>query len=173
MSRYRWLRPLKCIETMETFEGTKDNTFEENEKLLFARVSNGDIRSMLNDEIVLNAHIAVFLQTYAKANPDQNAFVLPPDLRISYDDLRKVFDRPVIDSRKPGRPRKENVGWSEDRMLAAEMHRMLAGHPSYPRAKSAADAARILVEQNRVSGAGTDESLVKRLVRTFRKYHTS
>jgi hypothetical protein len=173
MSRYRWLRPLKCIETMDFLAGTKGSTFAENEKLLFERVSSGDIRAMLNDEIVSKAHIGSFLALYSRANPDQEPFTIPPDIGLSLDDLYAVFDRPAVDTRKRGRPRKEHNGWPDDRKLAAEMHGMLAGRPGLPLAKSAAEAARMLVDQGRVSGSGTPESRAKRLERAFRKYHSS
>jgi hypothetical protein len=173
MSRYRWLRPLKCRETMEFFPSTKDLKIPELEKLLFEAVSRGDIRGMFKDEIVPKVHIGVYLSLYAQAYPDQEPHTLPPDLALNYDDLCAVFDRPVIDGRTRGRPKKEHSGWSEDRHLAAEMHGMLAGRPGLPRAKSAAEAARILVEAGRVSGSGTEESLRKRLERTFRKYYSS
>ncbi|MEQ8707948.1 MAG: hypothetical protein RIC36_03095 [Rhodospirillales bacterium] len=128
---------------------------------------------MLNDEIVPKGQISVYLALYSRASPEQEPSTLPPDIVLSYDDLRAVFDRPNIDNRKRGRPVKENSGWSEDRMLAAEMHRMLAANPEYRRAKSAAEAARILVDEGKVSGAGTPESRAKRLERVFRKYHSS
>ena len=172
MSRYRWLRPLKCRETMECFPSLKDKTLEQLEQLLFEAVSRGDVRGMLNDVEVPQVHIEVYLTLYANAYPDQPPHTLPPDLSLSYDDLCAVFDRPVIDGRKRGRPKKEHSGWSEDRHLAAEMHRMLAGHPNYPRATSAAEAARLLVAQGRVKGA-SDDSKAKRLERVFRKYYSS
>lgn len=141
--------------------------------LLFDAVSRGDIKAMLNDEVVPKAHIAVYLSLYANAPPQQEPNTLPPNLALSYDDLCAVFDRPTIDNRKRGRPTKEHTGWPEDRMLAFEMHKMLAGHPSYRQASSAAEAARILVSEGRVAGAGTAESRAKRLERAFRKYYSS
>lgn len=173
MSRKRWLRPLKCIESMEFYEGTEGNSYSENEKLLFEKVACSDIRAMLNDEVVSSAHIRAYLRIYDQACPDQGPYVLPPDMLLSLDDLCRVFDRALIDSRKRGRPRKENAVYSDDMRLVEEMHRMLAGHPDFPRAQSADEAARILVEQKRVSGAGTEESRKKRLVRKFRNYYTS
>jgi hypothetical protein len=173
MSRYRWLRPLKCLETMDFFPSLEGKTYEELEERLFEAVARGDVRGMLNDEIVPKAHIAVYLSLYARASPDQDPNTLPPDLALNYDDLHAVFDRPLIDNRKRGRPAKERSGWSEDRELAYEMHKMLSGHPDLRRATSAAEAARILVNAGRVSGAGTPESRVKRLERAFRKYYSS
>lgn len=170
MSRYRWLRASKCLETMDFLEGTKDQPYEGMQKLLFDALSRGDIRAMLNDEIVPKAHIAVYLRLYAHATPEQEPNTIPPDLALNYDDLCAVFDRPTIDNRKRGRPVKEHSGWPEDRKLAFEMHRMLA---SQGRASSAAEAARILVDEGRVPGAGTPESRAKRLVRAFRKYYSS
>lgn len=173
MSRYRWLRPSKCLETMDFFPSLKGQSYEKMRKLLFDAVSRGDIRAMTNDEVVPKAHIAIFLGLYARATLDQEVHTLPPDVALNYDDLCTVFDRPVIDSRKRGRPKKEDSGWSEDRKLASEMHGMLAGRTALPRARSAAEAARILVDTGRVAGAGTPESRAKRLVRVFRKYYSS
>lgn len=173
MSRYRWLRPSKCLETMDYFPAIKDQSYETMQKLLFDAVSRGDVRGMLNDEVVPKAHIGVYLSLYARATAEQQANTLPPDLALNYDDLCAVFDRPVIDNRKRGRPVKEHSGWPEDRKLAFEMHKMLAGNPSTRQAKSAAEAARILVNEGRVSGAGTQESRAKRLERAFRKYYSS
>jgi hypothetical protein len=173
MSRYRWLRPSKCIETMEFFPALKEETYEELQKRLFDAVSRGDVRAMLNNETVPKAHIAIYLRLYALASPDQDPNTVPPDLTLSLDDLNEVFDRRSIDNRKRGRPAKEHSSWSEDRRLADEMHRMLAGHPTFRRAGSAAEAARILVKAGRVSGAGTPESRAKRLERAFRKYYSS
>ena len=173
MSRYRWLRPLKCLETMEHFPAINGQSPEALQKLLFDAVSRGDVKGMLNKEVVPKAHIETYLSLYARAAPKQALNTLPPDLSLNYDDLRAVFDRPTVDNRKRGRPVKEHSGWSEDRMQAAEMHKMLSGHPSSRQAKSAAEAARILVSGGRVSGAGAPESRAKRLVRTFRKYYSS
>ena len=173
MSRYRWLRPSSCLETMDFFPSIKGQPYEAMQKLLFDAVSRGDIRGMFNDEVVPKAHIGVYLSLYARATPEQEPNTLPPDLALNYDNLCAVFDRPVIDNRQRGRPVKEHSGWPEDRKLAFEMHKMLAGNPSMRQAKSAAEAARILVENGRVSGAGTPESRAKRLVRAFRKYYSS
>ena len=169
MSRYRWLRPSKCLETMDFFPSLKGREYTAMQKLLFDAVSRGDIRGMLNDEIVPKAHIRVYLSLYAHAPPEQEAHTLPPNLALNYDDLCAVFDRPVIDSRKRGRPVKEHSGWPEDRKHAHEMHKMV----SLGQAKSAAEAARILVSEGRVSGAGTPENRAKRLERAFRKYYSS
>lgn len=174
MSRYRWLRPLKCLETMECFPSLKDKSFAELRELLFAAVRRGDVRVNFNDVVVPSAHIAAWVDNYADRWPDQEPHTLPPDFGLNYDDLCAVFDRPNIDNRKRGRPRKENSGWSEDQRLAFEMHRMLAGAPGgLPPAQTAAEAARILVDAGRVPGAGTPESRAKRLTKVFRKYYSS
>lgn len=173
MSRYRWLRPSKCLETMDYFPASKGQSYEVMQKQLFDAVSRGDVRGLLNDEIVPRAHIAVYLSLYAQLTLGQEPNNLPPDLALNYDDLCAVFDRPVVDGRKRGRPVKEHSGWPEDRRLAFEMHKMLAGDVSVSQAKSAAEAARMLVDAGRIPGAGTDESRAKRLVRAFRKYYSS
>src|SRR5829696_7889171 len=158
MSRYRWLPPSKCLETMEHFSSLKGATYEEMHKRLFDAVSRGDVRGMLKNEIVPKAHIAVYLGLHAGATTHHEPHTLPPDLALSYDDLTQVFDRPTIDNRKRGRPAKEHLAWSEDRRLADEMHRMMAGGPRVQQgATSASEAARMLVEAGRVSGAGTPE----------------
>lgn len=172
MSRYRWLKPSTCLETMGHFPSLEGREYDEIQKRLFDAVSRGDIRGMLNDEIVPRAHIGVYLALYSHATPDQEEHTLPPNLGLNYDDLCAVFDRPVIDNRKRGRPVKEHSGWPEDRKLAREMHGMLC-NPNVPQAKSAAEAARKLVEAGRVSGSGTPESRAKRLERAFRKYYSS
>lgn len=173
MSRYRWLPPTKCLETMECLPAIKDRSHEALQKLLFDAVARGDIRVLLNNEIVPKAHIGVYLWLHARATPEQEPSTLPPDIELSYDDLNAVFDRPLVDTRKRGRPAQEHSNWSEDQQLAFEMHLMLAGHPNRPRAGSAAEAARILVREGRASGAGTDESIAKRLERAFRKHYSS
>jgi len=173
MSRYRWLDPSKCLETMESFPSIKGQSYERRQKLLFDAVARGDIRGMLNDETVPKAHIGVYLRLYGHAAPEQEPNTLPPDLALNYDDLCAVFDRATIDNRKRGRPAKEHSGWSDDRRLAFEMHKILAGHPSVRHAMSAAEAARMLVESGMVAGAGTPESRAKRLVNAFRKYYSS
>ena len=174
MSRYRWTRPLRCIESMEFFPALTGKGIATLEELLFNAVSRGDIRTMLNGEIVPKAHIGIYLALYVRSAPNQGPYTLAPDLQINLDDLSAVFDRPNIDIRKRGRPLKENSGgWSEDRKLAFEMHKMLAGNPSVAQATSAADAARQLVEAGRVAGAGTPENRAKRLVRAFRVYYSS
>ena len=54
------------------------------------------------------------------------------------------------------------------------MHSMMAAGPGVQQgATSASEAARMLVEAGRVSGAGTPESRAKRLERVFRKYYSS
>jgi hypothetical protein len=171
MSRYRWLRPLKCIGALSWYFPTKGMSYEARQELLFKAIECGDVRVMFNDVIVPKAHISTYLQQYARATPEQEPNTLPPDLLVNYDDLCAVFDRPNIDNRKRGRPVKEGSGPSEDRKHAADMHGMLSG--SEPRAKSAAAAARMLVDEGRVSGAGTPESRAKRLERAFRKYYSS
>lgn len=158
---------------MDHFPAIKEQPYEAMQKLLIDAVSRGDVRGMLNDEVVPKAHIGIYLALYAKATPEQEPNTLPPNLALNYDDLCAVFDRPVIDSRKRGRPVREHSGWPEDRKLAFEMHKMLAGDPSKRRAKSAAEAARILVDGGRVAGAGTPENRAKRLTRAFRKYYSS
>lgn len=158
---------------MDYFDAIKGKSYSEMQKLLFDAVSSGDVRGMLNDEIVPKLHIAIYLNLYARAAPEQAPNILPPDLSLNYDDVCAVFDRPAIDNRKRGRPVKEHSGWPEDRKLAFEMHKMLAGHPDQRRANSAAEAARILVDAGKVSGAGTGDSRAKRLERAFRKYYSS
>ena len=173
MSRYRWLRPSKCLESMDYFPSCKGGDYAGMAKQLFDAVNRGDIRVMLDDELVPKAHISIYLSLYARATPEQETHTLPPDLAINYDDLCAVFDRANSDDRKRGRPRREASGWSADRHLAAEMHKMLAKHPRHPQALSAAEAARMLMRDGRVTGAGTEESVVKRLVREFRKHYAS
>jgi hypothetical protein len=173
MSRFRWLRPMKCIETMEFFPSLIGMEHQELERQLRDAVARGDVKAMLNDVVVPKAHIAIYLSLIARAGPKDGAHALPPDLSLNYDDLRAVFDRPVIDARKRGRPTRESNGWSQDRKLTFEMHRMLAGAPGVPHASSAAQAARMLVEAGKVPGAGTSESRAKRLVRKFREHHSS
>ncbi len=169
MSRYRWISPTKCLETMDFFSHIKSKSYQESEKLLFDAVASGAIKGMLNNEVVPKAHIGIYLSLYSqdKGNPQGN--VLPPDLALCYDDLCAVFDRPSIDNRKRGRPKREHSGWTEDRKLAFEMHKMM----QKGKARSAAHAARIFVEAGLVSGAGTPESRAKRLERTFRKHYSS
>lgn len=173
MSRYRWLSARKTMETMDYFPSLKGLEYSEMEQRLYDAIRDGQIRAMLEDEIVPKAHIAIYLALYRHACPEQEPLTLPPNLGINYDDLCAFFDRPTIDNRKRGRPTKEHSGWSEDRRHAADMHHMLAGDPKYHQAKSATDAARQLVNQGNVSGAGTDESKTKRLVREFRKHYSS
>jgi hypothetical protein len=173
MSRYRWLRPSKCLESMDYFPSCKGVDYAGMAKQLFDAVSRGDIRAMLDDELVPKAHISIYLSLYARATPEQELHTLPPDLAISYDDLCAVFDRANSDNRKPGRPRREGSGWSVDRRLAADIHKMLAGPPQGDRKLTATGAARILVNEGRVPGAGTDESRIKRLVNEFRKHYSS
>jgi len=158
---------------MDYFPAIKGKAYEHMQKLLFDAVSRGDIRAMLNSEIVPKAHIETYLRLYAYGAPPLEENQLPPDLSLSYDDLCEVFDRPVIDNRRRGRPVKEHSGWPDDRILASEMHKMLAGFPHVAGAKSAAEAARMLVSAGKVSGAGTPESKAKRLERVFRKHYTS
>jgi hypothetical protein len=129
---------------------------DELERRLHEAVKRGDVRLMLNDEIVPKAHIGAYLSLYGRASPDQKPHILPPDVQLNYDDLRAIFDRPAIDNRKRGRPPKEDR--SVDRQLAFEMHKMLAGHPRYQQVNSAAEAARVLVQLGRVPGAGAPES---------------
>ncbi|MEP2735355.1 MAG: hypothetical protein ABJP34_03575 [Erythrobacter sp.] len=173
MSRYRWLPPSKCLETMDYFPAIKGKSYQALQKLLFDAVASGAVRGMLNEEVVPKAHIGVYLGLYSLNMPEQEESTLPPNLALNYDDLCAVFDRPVIDNRKRGRPVKEHSGWPEDRKLALEMHKMLAGPPDQRQAHSAAEAARVLVNEGRVSGAGTPESRAKRLERAFRKYYSS
>lgn len=161
------------METMDFFPSLNGLEYAEMEQRLYDAISNGDIRTMLEDEIVPKPHIAIYLSLYQHAFPDQEPLTLPPNLGINYDDLCTFFDRPTIDNRKRGRPVQEHSGWSEDRHRAADMHHMLAGDPKYHQATSATDAARQLVRQGTVSGAGTEESKTKRLVRAFRKYYSS
>ena len=158
---------------MDFFPAIKGQNYEAMQKQLFDAVSRGDVRGMLNDEIVPKAHISAYLSLYTRASVEQEPNTLPPDLALNYDDLCAVFDRPTIDNRKRGRPVKEHSGWPEDRKLALKMHKMLAGHPDFQTAKSAAEAARILVREGKVLGAGTPESRAKRLERAFRKYYSS
>ena len=46
MSRYRWLRPLKCIKSMEFFPTLSGKPYEELEQLLFQAVERGDVRAI-------------------------------------------------------------------------------------------------------------------------------
>jgi hypothetical protein len=173
MSRYRWDRPHSCIESMEYFPALKGADYATRSAQLFNAVSRGDVQVMLNDAIVPKSHIAIYLSLYARATPDQEPNTMPPDLAVNLDDLSAVFDRPNADARKPGRPRKVENGWSVDRHLVLEMHKMIARPPDSKLANTAAEAARLLVNSGRVSGAGTPENKAKRLVRLFRIYYSS
>lgn len=172
MSSYRWLRPLRASESIGSLPSFKKCDVEECDKLLWEAINRGDVRVLMNDEIVHKAHIGTFLLLYRRASPDQPPYTLPPDIGISYDDILAVFDRERPDNRRPGRPVKEHSGWTEDQKLAFEMHNMLAvNNPEKPSSPTA--AARILVEAGRVTGAGTVDSKIKRLMREFRKRYTS
>jgi len=171
MSRYRWLTPHKSVEALESFPAFDDADYSTRQQALHHAVSRGDVRTILNDELVPKAHISIYLALYARMSVDQDAHVLPPDLSVNYDDVCAVFDRPNIDDRKVGRPARERAGLSADRWLAAEMHKMMAG--SDPIASSAAQAAMLLVNAGRVKGAGTPESMAKRLATEFRKHYSS
>lgn len=92
--------------------------------------------------------------------PEQVHDTLPPDIQINYDDFCAVFDRPRIDCRKRGRPRKGNGKMTDDVKLDFEMHRMLVGAPSVRQAKSAAEAARMLVDAGRISYLGRTGGIV-------------
>jgi hypothetical protein len=173
VSRYRWLEVRKCLERLECLPALKGKEYEELEALLHDAVKRGAIAVLLNDVEIPKEHIAVYLSLFARAYPEQPSYKLPYDAVLSLDHLYAVFDRPSIDSPTRGRPRKDESGWSEDHKLAAEMHRMIAGHPRFPRARTATEAARILLNAGRILGAGTPESKIKRLVRVFRKYYTS
>jgi hypothetical protein len=173
MSSYRWLRPLRASESMTSLPALDGRNVDDCDELLWEAVKRGDVRVLMNDVVVPKAHIAYFLILYQKACPEQPPFTLPPDIGISYDDILKVFDRTRPDNRKRGRPIKENSGWSEDRRHASEMHKMLSGNPDARQAQSAAHAARLLVDEGKVTGAATPENKAKRLERAFRKYYTS
>lgn len=172
MSRYRWLRPIRAVESMTSLPALDGLDCDQCDKLLWEAMQRGDIRAMLNDVIVPAAHIEAYLLLYRAACPDQPPYTLPPNLGVNYDDLCAVFDRPNRDDRKRGRPRQEHQGWTDDHKLAFEMHKMLAS-PDPNRPKNPTQAARLLVDAGRVAGAGTPESLVKRLVREFRKRYSS
>lgn len=169
MSRYRWLKPSKCIEEMEGFSALKGTEYQALQDLLFDAVSRGDVRVLLNDVVVPKAHIGIYLSLFLRSSPEPQLREIPTDLTLSYDDLCAVYDRPMIDNRKRGRPAKEHTVWSEDRQAAYKMHLML----SKGEANSAAEAARKIVAMGLVSGGGMPESKAKRLVRAFRKYYSS
>ena len=172
MSSYRWLRPLRASESMNSLPSLTGKNVDECDELLWEAINRGDVRVLMNDEIVHKAHIGIFLLLYRGGSPDQPPYTLPPDIGISYDDILAVFDRERPDNRKRGRPVKEHSGWTEDQKLAFEMHKMLAiNNPVRPPSPTA--AARILVETGRVIGGGTVDSKIKRLMREFRKRYTS
>jgi hypothetical protein len=172
MSSYRWLRPLRASESIGSLPNFKNCDVDKCDELLWEAVKKGDIRVLMNDEIVPKAHIGTFLVLYRRACPDQPPYTLPPDIGISYDDILAVFDRERPDNRKRGRPVTEHSGWTDDQKLAFEMHQMLAvNNPERPSSPTA--AARILVEAGRVTGGGTVDSKIKRLMREFRKRYTS
>ncbi len=159
---------------MECFPSLAGKSLPELHELLFSAVRRGDVRVIFNNVVVPREHIAAWVDNYSARWPEQGSHTLPPDFGLSSDDLSQVFDRPNHDNRKRGRPKKENSGWSMERKLAHEMHQMLAGGISgVTRPKSAAEAARILIEAGRLPGAGTDESRAKRLTNIFRKYYSS
>jgi hypothetical protein len=93
---------------MDYFPSLKGRSYAELQTLLFHAVSRGDIRGLLNEEIVPKAHIGIYLSLYARATPDQEPNTLPPDLALNYDDSSGDFDRPSVDNRKRGRPVKEH-----------------------------------------------------------------
>lgn len=172
MSRYRWLRPARASESMTSFPALEGLDTDKCDKLLWEAMHEGKVRALLNDEVVPAAHIGAYLVLYRAACPDQPPYTLPPNLGVNYDDLCAVFDRPNLDNRKRGRPRKEHNGWSDDQKLAFEMHKMLASaDPKRP--KNATQAAWRLVDAGLVSGAATPDNLVKRLVKEFRKRYSS
>ena len=76
---------------MDYFDAIKGKSYSEMQKLLFDAVSSGDVRGMLNDEIVPKLHIAIYLNLYARAAPEQAPNILPPDLSLNYDDVCAVF----------------------------------------------------------------------------------
>lgn len=173
MSRYRWLTPHKSVEALESFPAFDDADYSTRQQALHRAVSRGDVRTILNDELVPKAHILIYLALYARASVDQDAHVLPPDLSVNYDDLCAVFDRRNIDDRKVGRPSRSSAKSLADRLLAAEMHKMIA-RPN-PIAANATQAAKLLIQSGRSPANSMIEmdSHVKRLVRQYQKHFSS
>ena len=173
MSQRRWDRPHKIVETLELFPAFKDTDYCGRQQAVHDAVARGTIQTMLNDELVPKAHIAIYLNLYARANSDQDAHVLPPDLLISYGDICAVFDRPNIDNRKVGRPSRSSAKSLADRLLAAEMHKMIA-RPN-PIAANPTQAAKLLIQSGRSPANSMIEmdSHVKRLVRQYQKHFSS
>ena len=68
---------------MSVFPSLEEKSYEELENRLFDAVARGDVRAMLNDEIVPKAHIAVYLRLYARATTDQEPHTLPPNLALN------------------------------------------------------------------------------------------
>lgn len=167
-SGYRWLSPAQCLENMKVFPGLRGRTDESLHELLFQAVSSGDIRGLLYDAVVPQAHIKVYLTLYLYC-ANQIANKLPSDLSLSYDDLCAVFGKPVVDKKERGPDVEESGGSPPDRPVTYEKHRRLTENTTDPQI-SAAQAARLLLSASRVSGARIPASSAKRLVRAFLEY---
>ena len=73
---------------MDFLSALNGQTYEEMERRLYEAVARGDIRSMLNDEVVPRAHIGAYRGLVARASVDKKPNSLPSDL----GDVDKVSD---------------------------------------------------------------------------------
>jgi len=167
-SAYGWLSPSRCLEKMKLFPRLQGRTYESLHELLFQAVSSGDIRGMLYETVVPQAHIKVYLTLYLHC-ANQTSNKLPSDLALSFDDLCAVFGKSVVDRRERGPDHEESGGWPEDRTVPYEPLRAQAGNHTDAQI-SAAQAARLLLGASRVSRPRTTASRAKRVVRAFLEY---
>jgi hypothetical protein len=172
---YRWVGPRKACEaagwTLKNLDGSDLYAW------LRERLVSGKIRAKFDDIEITPLIARLLLEGYDLKFPD-NGGIVPPDLYICLPDVRREQELPLMphESKKRGRPKGAGSLKYADWPLTLEMNKMIStfGRESgksteepWPTFASPQQAATYLVDNGKVSGAGSRESKIKRLVRRY------
>jgi len=170
-TEYRWVQPRKACDaaswTLRDLDG--DGLYA----WLRERIVSGKIRVKFDGLEITPTITRLLLEGYDLRFPD-NGGIVPPDFLICLPDVRReqVASLKPRETKKRGRPRGAGSLADADLPLTTEMNRMITAfgreaEVTWPTFPSINQAAAYLVDNGRVTGAGSRESKITRLTRRY------
>jgi hypothetical protein len=122
------------------------------------------IRVKFDDTILTTTIARLLLQLYDIENPDR-AGLLPPDFLLHRPDVQRALGSGSDETTAhPGRPKRAGSYEVLDRPLVQKMNKMVSSNGT----PSPTAAATLLVREGRVSGGGSPEAKIRRLVKRYK-----
>ena len=151
MSSYVWATPRKAFEYYLDRAGRTPTD-------LWCAVHDGHVRVSIMDVEFSGDQIRALLKLIHWDRPEaEREFELPIWMAVHVDDVERALCGESLPEKRRGRPAKTRDQSAAEYRLAVAVSRLMGEG----KAQSVADAARILIEANRVDGASFEAKLKK------------